>query len=73
MKANLSPKELWGMDPNELGRDGWMSGDINVEDNIEFVPRVPKVYVLTGNQEVDLSKLSYQIKIELHFFLYIKM
>ena len=43
----------------DINVDAWMSGDINVDGNIDFVPRVYKVYVLNGNteQEVDLSKL----------------
>jgi hypothetical protein len=62
-KENLSSEELsyelYGMDPEGLGPDGWMSGDINVDDSIEFVPRVSKVYVQIGDKEyeVDLSRL----------------
>ncbi len=51
--------ELAGMDPDEGGRDGWMSGDINVDDNIEFVPKVEKVFIVQDDVEimVDLTTL----------------
>lgn len=57
--------ELYGMSPEGLGPDGWMSGDMvlpgsegeNYDSSIEFIPRVEKVYT---EVEVDLSKLPVQ-------------
>ena len=54
--------ELYGMDPEGLGPDGWMSGDINVAESIQFVPRVNKVYIIEGDieKEIDLTNLPLQ-------------
>lgn len=48
--------ELYGMDPDGLGADGWMSGDIEIRENVNFIPKVFKVYI-NQEEEVNLKAL----------------
>lgn len=62
-KKNLSIKELAGklydIDIEGNAPDLWMEGDISVTDNLEFTPRLYKLFYVLENieHEIDLSKI----------------
>lgn len=62
-KKNLSLEELsdklFEIDVEGYAPDLWMEGDISINDNIEFVPRIYKLYLLSGNieEEIDLAAI----------------
>lgn len=49
--------ELWSMNPAGGGRDGWMSGDVYVNDDSDFAPKLHKLYRIEDGKEVEITDI----------------
>lgn len=49
--------ELFYMNPDGGGPDGWMSGDIYVTDEADFAPKLSKLYRIKNGREIEVTDI----------------